>query len=192
MGDFPLTRIALNLLLIVALAIQPVAVCAVTADCSVRYSESDTVMCPGCDCCEVEEVNDRCCCCSGTAEAAEKRAARPSCCGHDESPDLSDLDVFGSPRADLETPESVCELSDSDELETTLQSHCFCEQNSQPLSDSSPTRPVNESRASLAIGFDGLIGDDSDSRLSLSIAREGTDVPVLAHFSQIVFCVWRL
>ena len=192
MGNFPLTRIALNLSLIVALAIQPVAACAVTADCSVRCSESDTVMCPGCGCCEVEKVNDRCCCCSGTAEPAEKKAAKPSCCSHDESSDLSDLDVFSPPRADLETPEPACELSDSDESETTLQSLCLCEQNSQPLSDSSPTRPVNESRASLAIRFSGPVGADSDSRLSLSIARDGKDVPALAHFSQILLCIWRL
>ena len=114
MGNFPLTRTALNLLLIVALAIQPVAACAVTADCSVRCSESDTFMCPGCGCCEVEQANDRCCCCSGTAKVTETKSAKPSCCSHDQS---SDSDVFGAPRADLESPERACEISDSEEFE---------------------------------------------------------------------------
>ena len=194
MGNFPLTRIALNLLLIVSLAIQPVAACAFTADCAVRCSGSDTVMCPGCGCCEVEGANDRCCCCSGTAKSSDTEAAKPSCCSHKES---AVEDVFGEPSADLETPEPTCKLSDSKDLEAidseaTVQSVCLCEQNSQPLSDTSPRRPVNESRVSLAIGCADQVGDECDGRLSHSVARNSTDVPTLAHFSQIVLCIWRL
>ncbi len=189
MGNFPLTRIALNLSLIVAVAIQPVAACAAVAVCSVRCSASDTRMCLGCGCCEVERANDHCCCCFSTADVEEKERFEPSCCSHDE---LTDAEVFDFQCSDLERSNTACKLSDAAESETTIQSLCLCEQNSQPLSDSSPTRPVNESRASLAMGFAGPVGADRDGRLSPALARDGTDIAELAHFSQIVLCIWRL
>ena len=185
MRNFHLTRIAVNLSLIVALAIQPLATCAVTAECSVRCSASDTVICPGCGCCEVEDANDQCCCCTGTAEGA----AEQSCCSHDE---MADADVFGPPSADSETPEPPCELSDSDDSQSSVQSLCLCEQNSQPLSDSSPRRPVSEIRTSFAIAHIGPVGADRDHRLSIATARGGTNAIEIAHFSQIVLCIWRL
>jgi hypothetical protein len=87
---------------------------------------------------------------------------------------------------------TTCTLSDSDRAEPGVQLVCLCKQDSQPLSDASPTRPVNESRTSLAIGYLGPVGSQVDGLMSLSTAGNGTDVSALAHFSQIVLCIWRL
>ena len=189
MGNFPLTRIALNLSLIVALALQPMATYGTMAGCWAKCSASDALMCPGCGCCEVQDRNDRCCCCRDTDNAAEKEAAKPSCCSHDES---SDSDVSDAPSADSQKHQHVCELSDSKASELGVRSVCACEQNPQPLSESSPTSPVKESRTSQGVGYVGMKGSENGGWLSLSTVRDRTDVSALAHFSQIVFCIWRL
>jgi hypothetical protein len=100
--------------------------------------------------------------------------------------------VIDALSADSETPESASELSMSDASEAGVESVCLCARNAQPLSDSSPIRPVNESRTSLAIGFLGPVGSENDGLMSLSTARNGTGLPAVAHFSQIVLCIWRL
>ncbi len=190
MGNFPLTRIALNLSLIVALAIQPVA--AVRGDRRLfgemlgkrhphmsrlwllrsRASERSVLLLlwysKGCrkrrlpSQAAVVTMNRRTRMCSVHLLPIWKRRRRLASCPTRTNP------------------------------ESGVQSVCLCEQDSQPLSDSSPRRPVNESRTSLAIGNVGPVGADGDGRLSLSTARDGTDIPTLAHFSQIVLCIWRL
>ncbi len=189
MRNFHLARIAVNLSLIVALAIQPVAACAVAADCSLKCSASDILLCPGCGCCEVEQANDRCCCCSGTAKVVEEEAAKPSCCSRDES---ADAEVFDASSSDLDTLSTACKLSEPDESELGLQSVCLCDQSSQPLNDPSPPRPANESRTGLAIGYAGPVAADFDDQLSRTAALDATGAPALAHFTQIVLCIWRL
>ena len=188
MGNFPLTRIALNLSLIVALSIQPVAVDAVTADCSRRCRVSDALTCQGCRCCQVKEVTDRCGCCSSTAQSADPNAGKPSCCSQSEP---ADQILFVARCGDLDDSDPAYDGSDPDELKATRRSLCLCGKDSQPWSDSSSSSSATELRASLAIGFASSRAADCDSRVSLSIARAEM-VPALAHFSQIVLCIWRL
>jgi len=79
MRNFHLTHIAVNLLLIVTLAIQPLAVCMANVVCSAGCSDA-SLSCQGCGCCEVERAGDRCCCCSGPAEPNQEETLEASCC----------------------------------------------------------------------------------------------------------------
>ena len=195
MGNFPLTHIAVNLSLIVAMAIQPVAACMVSVDRSASCSERDNFMCPGCGCCEVEQADDRCGCCAqapdelGTANDAEQEASEPSCCSHDESANTESSNVSSD---EFDTTAAASKRSEPAESESGVRSVCCCMQSSQPLSDSSPRRPVSENRTSLVVGYVGAVGADADEQQLRPPACNATDIRALPHFSQILFCIWRL
>jgi hypothetical protein len=186
MRNFPITRAAVNLLLIVALAIQPVAVCMANVDCVAVCSNTTTFICQGCRCCEVEQSDDRCCCCSGPAQAEKDHKAEASCCSseHDSSAkrDPSTADLDEAPAAAIAPGENTA----------GIRSICWCEQDSQPLSDSSPRRPTSENRDSLSLESSDLDEGAWNRKQLLAATQYGAEVLVPTRFSQVILCVWRL
>ena len=182
MRNFHLTRIAVTLLLIVALAIQPVAVCLANVECGGGCSEAATFTCQGCGCCEVERADDRCCCCSGSGQEAPEETTEPSCCsGKHKEPQAND----SRGNADEASATSIAPV------EPGLRSICLCEQGSTPLSDSSPRQPTSENRDSLSPASD--LDDTAWGRDRLLAASHyAAGVPPTHRFSQVVLCIWRL
>jgi hypothetical protein len=181
MRNFHLTRIAVNLLLIVALAIQPVAVCLADVGGGSGCSETGTVTCQGCGCCEVERADDRCCCCSGAAEPEAKEEVEPSCCsGTHHAADESEVST-GQESAPSIAP-----------IDTGVRSTCLCQQESQPLSDSSPRRPTNENRD--LVSLDSSDRDESGWNSEHLIAKRLAEAEPAApsRFAQVMLCIWRL
>lgn len=177
MRNFHLTRIAVILLLIVAVAIQPVAVCLANvggAGCSL----SGTLMGPGCGCCVVESAVDRSCCCCGAAKAEERRKIEPSCCsGKHDAVDESEVSTG---------QESAASISPVD---TGVRLICLCEQQPQPLSDSSPRRPTSENRDLVSLESNDL----GESGWHLIARWQAESAPVApSHFAQVMLCIWRL
>ncbi len=182
MRNFHLTHIAVTLLLIVSLAVQPLAVCLAGVACASGCSEPPAFSCPGCGCCDVEGAGDRCCCCSGSAQTAPAETAEPSCCSRKHrEPQASD----SSRNADEASATSITPV------EPGLRSNCLCEQAPPPLSDSSPRQTTSESRDTLALASDlddAVLGRE---RL-LAASHYVTSVPPTHRFSQVVLCIWRL
>ena len=139
MRNFHVTRIAVTALLIVALAIQPVAVCLASVECYRGCSDSAALPSQDCRCFEVAHSDDRCCC-SAPSENVEAEATESSCCSskHMES------EPAGSP-SDADDATSTAPVTSG------LRSTCLCEQASQPISDSSPRRPSSQHRDTLSL-----------------------------------------
>ena len=181
MRNFHLTHIAVNLSLIVALAIQPVAVCLANVGGGSGCSETGTVMCQGCGCCEVDRADDRCCCCGGPAESAEKEEVEASCCS--EKQNDHDKKKSSSEQRSVSSMETV---------DAGVRSICLCEQQSQPLSDSSPRRTTSENRDLVSLESTDL--DGCGWNFENLVAKGQTEsVPAArSHFAQVVLCIWRL
>jgi hypothetical protein len=178
MRIFRPTHIAVNLLLIVALAIQPVAVCLAGVVGGPACSEPGRFTCQGCGCCEVERPDGRCCCCSGPADAEEVEA---SCCS-------SNHDSAENSEASPEQ-QTASSIAPGD---AGVRSICLCEQRSPPLSDSSPRRPTTEDRDVVSLESIDLHGYAWNSgRL---VAKRQATAPLVppSHFAQVMLCIWRL
>lgn len=183
MRNFPLTHIAVSLLLIVVLAIQPIAICFASAACVADGSNPSTSTCQGCACCEVARSDDLCCCCRAPAQTGQKDEAESSCCSSNGK---------ASAKSDSAAEELANESAGAIENATGVGSICLCEQDRQPLSDSSPRRPASENRVSLSIGSADL-GERAWSHEQLLAATQyAAGVPIPTRFSQVVFCIWRL
>ncbi len=185
MRDFRLIHIAVNLLLIAAVAIQPVAICLANVDGVAGCSKSSALSaCPGCGCCETDHTDDRCCC--ALANAKPEEAPQPSCCDSEQdaprqsTKPASEDQSIDEPRANAVVPF------------TFRPSTCLCEQSPQPLSDSSPRRPASEQRDIAAIA--ATVDDRSPWHAPHGTAKTRYGIlPVLPpHFSQVVLCIWRL
>lgn len=181
MRNFHLIRIVVTLSLIVTLTFQPVAVCLASVGCFEDCSDSSTLACRDCGCCEVERADDLCCCCCGGAEAPEE-GNEPACCGEKKSTGAEQSpDSVGESAATLIAP-----------VESGLRAICLCEQESQPLSDSTPQRPTNDHRDTLSLTGSGPDSGGVRRHLTLAAAQYATNVPPQLRFSQVVLCIWRL
>jgi hypothetical protein len=182
MRNFHLTHITVNLLLIVALAIQPVAVCMANVECAAGYTDT-TFTCQGCGCCEVERADDRCCCCSGSAEPHPEETLEPSCCrSKHKAPESPTEDVDEKSEAAIDSVDGAA----------GVRSICLCGRDSKPFNDSAPRRIANENRETLSLGSHNLDEDVCNRRHLLVASKYAADVPVPMHFSQVILCIWRL
>ena len=187
MQNFHITRIAVIPLLIVALAIQPVAVCLANvgggSGCSRTTGTvtTGTVMCQGCGCCEVERAADRCCCCSAESKSYAKEEVETSCCSSKHDP----AQRSGS----SSEQQSVSSIAP---IDAGVRSICLCEQQPQPLSDSSPRRSTGENRdlVSFELSHIGESRWSADRLIATGPAESATAAP--SHFAQVMLCIWRL
>jgi hypothetical protein len=189
MQNFHLTRIAVKLSLIVSLAFQPVVACAVSASFASGCCSTSAFTCEGCGCCEVAYADDRCCCCSGpTGQAMEETAAAGCCSGSDEAFVDSQRSISGSDQVPAKASVTAAVIT----AEFGVRSICLCEQEPQPLSDSTPRRPVSENRDNLSVGSADLDEGTCDKGNLLAATQYSADISVPEHFSQVVLGIWRL
>ena len=195
-----LTRIAVNLLLIVAITIQPTTVRALQKACSGDCSSQFT--CQGCGSCEVESPAGRCGCCSGHSDVGSNEEIA-SCCGHGsatehgiaskfEDDPFADMEMANGPAAD----HSLLRCAD-DQLATfanspLVVSGCRCLHAPEVPLAPAPRSPANEVRDLVSLGFaSSLIADSKQQLPSVAAIDDGPPSAIL-HFAQIELCVWRL
>jgi len=199
-----LTRIAVNLLLIVAITIQPTMVRALQKACSGDCSSQFT--CQGCGSCEVESPAGRCGCCSGHSDVGSNEESNEeiaSCCGHGsatehgiaskfEDDPFADMEMANGPAAD----DSLLRCAD-DQLATfanspLVVSGCRCLHAPEVPYAPAPRSPANEVRDLVSLGFaSSLIADSKQQLPSVAAIDDGPPSAIL-HFAQIELCVWRL
>lgn len=185
MRNFRLTHIAVNLSLIVAMMVQPVAVCFASAGgvSSCTNSQHDSFTCPGCGCCEVETASDRCCCCAGSAKTEPNAPVKSSCCSSKHESETADVEAT----TDTKPSKSVITPAKSG-----VKSICLCEQRSQPLPDPSPRRTSSDSRDIISLDVLDFDQNAWDGNASSLVSKHCACTAFSPHYSQIVLCIWRL
>ena len=178
MRNFHPTQIAVNLLLIVVLAIQPVSICMAQGGFGAGCTDAANSTCSGCGCCDTSGVEDRFCCCRGSAK---EEITEESCCSGHETPSGND------------TLNAADEVSAQLVVSDTLVPNpiCLCGHDLPPLSDSSPRYPNSENRDTLSTPSqsDGVV---SGLHRLLVKSPYSTSVLPMHHYSQVVLCIWRL
>ena len=184
MSNSLLIRAAVNLCLIAAMVIQPMAFVAARGTCAQgRCCEGQTV-CHTCKCCEVKTDGDLCGCCSGNEEDAgsccTKESERPK---HDE--------LFGE-ISDVvpEPPKSVDEELVQDQVAL---SSCMCGIRSEPFAPAPRRVPGPQVRELIVIAY--LDHVTSDAGLSIRPVQLISRLPIgdnSPHFSQRFLCIWRI
>ena len=190
------THIAVNLLLIVAVTMQPGLAYALGQHCSAGVSTGFT--CLGCGNCKVQLETASCPCCSGEATTDEGE-----CCGHGQKK-RHRVETFGDDPftgmelqkgpvpEDTELPryEHSSQVKADDVV--ALSTACHCVTAPEPFDAPVPRSPTTELREVLAVHV-ACVGDVSVSEEPpLSSFFECARRPVEPHFAQIAFCVWRL
>ncbi|WP_425399190.1 hypothetical protein [Aeoliella sp.] len=194
------TRIIVNLLLIVAITMQPTLTFAFQQDCSAGCTSGFT--CQGCGCCKVQSETAKCPCCSGSLSDEHQ-----GCCEHgkrDKSqqakePSVADADPFagmvleaGPVPENSQQPSNEAQASKQEISEESLTTACHCLKNRDPLDAPTPRSPITELREVLisSTAQCGVVYTaDEHPRAS---TLDAAPAPVAAHFTQISYCVWRL
>ncbi len=158
-----ITSLAVNLLLIVAMTMQPGLAYGFQQDCSAGSTSGFT--CQGCGCCKVPSATTKCSCCN--EDASDEQSG---CCGHD--------------------PQQEDRVSPS--VDATLSSGCQCVAAPAPLDAPSPRSSRVELRDILAVSVRDCGPFTVVERPSLASSFDVVHRPLVPHFSQIAFCVWRL
>lgn len=190
------THIAVNLLLIVALSMQPGLAYALGQDCSAGVSAGFT--CQGCGCCTVQSETAKCPCCSVEATTDDGE-----CCGHGQRKRPRVATFADDPFAGMklqkgpvpEDSEPPCN-EDSPQVQAddvvALAAACHCVTAPEPFGAPAPRSPTTELREVLNVNI-ACVGDVSVSeKPPLSGFFEFSRRPIEPHLSQIAFCVWRL
>jgi len=206
MGNFPpirmarATQIIVNLLLIVAITMQPTLTFAFQLDCSADCTSEFT--CQGCGCCKVQSKTAKCPCCSGGVSDEDQ-----GCCGHgdrDKSQQAKQLSIdHADPFAGMvleegPVPENSKQLINEDQtstqggVEATLATSCHCFSNPDPLDAPTPRSLITELRDVLvsSSAHCGVIYSAGEHPLASKL--DAAPAPVAPHFTQVSFCVWRL
>ena len=187
MSNSPLIRIAVNLCLIAAMVIQPMALVAAQGTCAQGGSNGSCcqakTVCHGCKSCEVETDGDLCGCCSGADDDAG------SCCTKKKAVEPNTDELFGEisdivpePPADQELVEGKIALSS-----------CMCGIRSEPIAPAPHRVPVPQVRELVVIAYLDHIA--SDAGLSVRPDRLASRLPIgdlSPHFSQRFLCIWRI
>lgn len=190
------THIAVNVLLIVVLTMQPGLAYAVQQDCSAGVTSGFT--CQGCGCCKVQSETAKCPCCSGEATNEEGE-----CCGHGRKNQHRVATFADDPFEGMELQEGPVPV-DSEQPSgehaspfqvadvAALAAACHCVTAPEPFNAPVPRSPASELRDILTINI-ACVGDAATLvQPPLSGFFELARRPIEPHFSQIAFCVWRL
>ncbi len=188
---FPLTRLLLNLCLVVVMAIQPVAFATAQGSCGDTQSDCKEFKCSSCQCCDVLGEQELCGCCGGASDS-------DACCGGSQHQVESQSDepvvdpTFGEispvvPVANRQYHSSIAEVG---HVQVT---GCRCGVRSEPAAPAPVRIPVEELRETVLIAF--LSDSDLAGQSIVGAPRSclGSGIGSLApHFSQRNLCVWRL
>lgn len=188
MNNSPLIHTVVNLCLIPALVIQPIAIMAARGTCAESCRSvacfKATMVCTGCNRCEVQSAGDMCGCCSGNEDEAE------GCCTTKAGKPMFD-ELFGE-ISDVvpEPPTTEFELSSQ---EATELSSCSCGVHSQPFGPVPCRGAVPHARNIAAIVYLDPIA--SDVGLAVRPDRLTARLPIgdfSPRFSQRFLCIWRI
>jgi len=187
-SNSPLIRTAVNLCLIAAIVIQPMAIITARGACAQdlqngSYSDANTV-CTGCRCCEVDHDGDLCGCCSRIEPGSD------GCCTTMASKPKVD-ELFGE-ISDVvpEPPRSGDEKLVQDQVAL---SSCMCGIRSEPLAPAPHRVPVPQVRELVVIAYLDHVA--SEAGLSLRPDQLMSRLPIgdhSPHFSQRFLCIWRI
>lgn len=195
------THIAVNLLLIVAVTMQPSLAYGLQQDCFAGVSTGYT--CQGCGCCKVQSETAMCPCCNGEATKGDD-----SCCGHghktrhrvatfaDDPFDGMELQEGPVPQESLS---KYCEQRSGENTRqvqgtelVALGATCHCVTSPEPFKAPVPRSPATELRDVLTVNTACVVDVVTSVQPPLSASFEFARGPIEPHFSQIAFCVWRL
>lgn len=180
-----LTRIAVNLSLIVALAFQPVAVCLASVDCAADCTRIRSDAASECGCCQVELADNHCCCGVGKSQYQQAAHSGSGCCSKPNEASTQS-----------EAPRAVAPSRVKNALarayDSVVRSVCLCEQKAPPVSDSSPRRSTLENRDNLLLAWTNLDQRGCVSAEQNLAAQLGPRFSVSSHHSQRMLCIWRL
>ena len=188
MSNSRLIRIAVNLCLIAAMVIQPMAIVAAQGTCAQGALDGSCcvaeTVCTACKCCEVETGGDLCGCCSGSEDDAG------GCC----------TKMAGKPKADElfgEISDLVPEPPQSDEelvtQKTALISACMCGVHSEPLAPIPHRVPVSQTRDLVVIAYLDHVGTEAGHSVRRDAVTSRLPCGNLSpHFSQRFLCIWRI
>lgn len=194
------THIAVNLLLIVAVTMQPSLAYGLQQDCSDRVSTG--YKCQGCGCCKVQSETVKCPCCSGEATKDDG-----SCCGHaeeehhaatfaDDPFDGMELQEGPDPQASLLGHPKQTSCESAAQVKATdlaaIAAACNCIMAPEPFNAPVPGSPATELRDVLTLSIVCVVDVATSVQPPRSGSCEYARGPVEPHFSQIAFCVWRL
>lgn len=205
MRNFPticmarVNRIIVNLLLIVAITMQPTLTFAFqqgccSVDCTYEFT------CQGCGCCKVQLQTEKCPCCSGGVPDEHQ-----SCCGHagrDKSQRAKEPSVDdpfagmvleeGPVPENSEQPTDEGQANRQEVANATLSTTCQCLSKRDPLDAPTPRSPITELRdvLSLSSAHCGILYSAEEHPPASTL--DAACAPIAPHFSQISFCVWRL
>lgn len=201
-----LTRIIVNLSLIVAITIQPLMVFAFKKDCAANCVSH--LACQGCGGCQVDTVGDRCGCCGGHAvgdtAAEDSVAENASCCeqhsSHKQQPSssatnddlLEEAEIVEGPVASESPSCCTAESLGTSPSSRTVESGCHCLHSPETPCVPEPRSPANEVRDLVPLGFaPSVIAEPREQRPSDGSFGDGQSSANF-HFAQIELCVWRL
>ena len=195
------THIVVNLLLIVAVTMQPSLAYGLQQDCSAGVSTGYT--CQGCSCCKVQSETAECPCCSGEATKEDD-----GCCGHGPKNQHRVATFADDPFDGMELLEGPIPVNSvptdreqqSGERTTQIQAAdgaalaaaCHCVTAPEPCNAPVPRSPATELRDVLTVNIAGVVDVATSVQPPLSASLEFARGPIEPHFSQIAFCVWRL
>lgn len=189
------THIAVNLLLIVAVTMQPGLAYALGQHCSAGVSTGFT--CQGCGCCKVQSETAKCPCCN--SEASDKE---DGCCGHVRQHEDRVATFANDPFAGMELEEgSVPDESEQPRDDNqphiqaadtlSLAAACDCVTAPEPFDAPAPRSATIELRDVITVSVAHCDATTAE-RPPLASLFDVAHRPITLHFSQIVFCVWRL
>lgn len=195
-----LTRIIVNLSLIVAITLQPTMVFALKKACAVNCASHYT--CQGCGGCQVGAAGERCGCCSGhTDENSEIESA--SCCGPSsykqqrisvatKDEPLAEAEIVDEPAASDNLSCCTAESLATSTSSRAVEYGCHCLHSPETPCVPDFRSPSNEVRELVSLGFTlSVIAERHEQRPCKRTIGDGLSSEIL-HFAQIQLCVWRL
>jgi hypothetical protein len=178
-------HIAVNLCLIVAMAIQPLATCFGGASESSNCAEVEQNLftCHGCGSCDVESDTKRCCCCASAEGVKPKAAAEPGCFrGSDGVRSKTQVADW----ADKTIAKSI------EPVDGEIWQVCLCSRSSESLPDPSPRRGTSENRDTLSIDPPDALRAMRDLLRTPARSKQSEFEVRSLHQTQAVLCIWRL
>lgn len=185
--------IAVNFLLIVILAMQPVIACPTSQTCSVGSGLGRT--CQGCGCCKVRSETEKCPCCS--------KKPIPSAvdrdCGHhppqkkqQNKPSALRLRHKADTGAKLETLEVAPIEHLTLGVTQAISDGCTCVASPKPCEAPVPRSPIAELADVLSLNIVSSGTVDSATKPPQISFVDVPSVVTTRRFSQLSLCVWRL
>ncbi len=183
MSKSPLIRTAVNLCLIAAMVIQPMALVAVTGRCAQSQCCEAQTACHGCKCCVLKTEGDLCGCGSGNEEDANSRCTRK----------------FERPNHDAtfrDSSDVVCVPQKADEdlvRGRGALSRCMCGIHSEPSTPAPHRDPVPQVRELVEIAYlDHVVKDCGLSFHPEHLTSRSSFGHHSRHFSQRFLSIWLI